>query len=461
MNRSILKTLPTLLALAAVAAPVYAYEYPQCLGYSKRWDRSSLTMHPASPSFDTNYWQFKPALEQARSAWNYAPGNSFPLSFTYRASATGATNDGYNNIVITDGYNQSFPGDAGWLAVEITRYDSCTAFVEYGTILESDVYFNFAGFPSYYWGTATEPSPTDMSASYNFATVAMHELGHSFGLAHEDDLLATMNSVYPNGGPIGRDQLQPHADDIRGIRAGYGSSGTVNDLAASPYKYDGSGNSSKLNPPSGPLYRGRSFTFPFTIENRGNTSFNSVTVGFYLTPDRVVTPNETYLGAATFSMGVGATTTANVTLTIPTSVTPGSYYFGWIVDPNNTVSEGDRVNNGTTYGNALTIPTATPPTACFSALPVTGQEPLYVSYDGSCSSDPNGSIVSYFWDLGDGGTDSSVSGSNVYGQGIYELTLTVTDNEGLSSSKSVLIRVTGFSNCPDPRQINCDVAEPE
>lgn len=310
------------------------------------------------------------------------------------------------------------------------------------------------------------PSPATVSIpirsnSYNFATVALHELGHSLGLDHENDLLATMNSVYPNGGPIGRDQLQPHADDIRGIRAGYGSSGTVNDLAASPYKYDGSGNSSKLNPPSGPLYRGRSFTFPFTIENRGTTSFSSVTVGFYLTPDRVVTPNETYLGSATFSLGMGAITTANVTLNIPTSVTPGNYYFGWIVDPNNTVSEGDRVNNGTTYGNALTIPTATPPTACFTASPVLGQAPLFVSYDASCSSDPNGSIVSYSWDLGDGGSDSGVSGANAYGTGIYELTLTVTDNEGLSSWKTVLIRAMGNTNCPDPQQIICGPRLPE
>lgn len=453
MNRA-LKTLPALLALAASAAPAFAYEYPQCLGYSKRWDRSSLTMHPSSYSFDTQYPQFKQALEEARSGWTYAPGNSFPLSFTYRSASYGASNDGYNSIVIADGYNQAFPSSSDALAVELTRYDSCTAFVEYGTILESDVYFNFYNYPSYYWSSNPWPTPADMSY-FNFATVALHELGHSFGLAHEDDLLATMNSVYPNGGPIGRDQVQPHADDIRGVRAGYGSSGSVNDLAASPYRYNGSGNSARLVPPASTLYRTRSYTFPFTIENRGTTSFSSVTVGFYLTPDRVVTPNETYLGSATFSLGVGAITTANVTLNLPLSVTPGSYYLGWIVDPNNTVSEGDRVNNGTTYGTAFTIPTAVPPTACISANPTLGTEPLWVNYSGACSSDPNGSIVSYSWDLGDGGTDTAVSGTNVYWAGFWDLTLTVTDSEGLTDTRTVLIRVNPATNCPDPRQINC------
>jgi hypothetical protein len=451
-----LKALSILLILAAAAVPAQAYEYPQCLGYSKRWDASSMTMFPSTSQFEYpwGYTQFKAPLEAARQAWNYAPANAFPISFFYNNSSIGAVNDGVNSIGIRNATTGWAYGP--WLATTIVRYDACTMFVEYGSILEADIFFNFAAYPPSGWNTDLEPSPSQVQSSYNFALVAMHQLGHAMGLDHENDLLATMNSEYPFGGPIGRDSLQPHADDIRGIRAGYGSGVSQNDLAAVPYKSDGSGNSSPLASPASTVYRSRSYTFPFTIENRGTTSFSSVTVGFYLTPDRVVTANETYLGSATFSLGVGATTTANVTLNIPTSVTPGTYYFGWIVDPNETVSEGGRVNNGTTYMSAFTVPTAIPPTACFTASPTSGSASLEVIYNASCSSDPNGSIVSYAWDFDDGTTDTGVSGSHWYDWGgTYWMTLTVTDNEGLTASKSVPIHVTEQSSCPDPRQIDC------
>ena len=441
MSRWISKAI-LVLALAAAAAPLQAYVYPQCLGYSKRWEGSGITMYPHQSSFDTQYPQFKSSLEYARQGWIYAPGESFGLNYQYTPGPVAYTNDGVNSIVITDGLYQSFPGVSSALAVTIVRYDSCVLFVEYGSILEADIFFNFQYHPSSQWGNAIEPSPADVTGKYNFGLVAMHELGHALGLDHEDGVMATMNSSYPYGGPIGREELDVHADDIKGIRAGYGSSGTVNDTAASPYGRTGSGTSAPLVPPAGPIYRGRSYTFPFTIENRGTTSQSSVQVGFYLSPDRVITPNETYLGSATFSMSAGSLTTANVTLTIPTTVTPGTYYFGWITDPNSAISETLRVNNGGALATAITIPSATPPLACLTASPRLGQAPLNVAYNGSCSSDPNGSIVSYAWDFGDGTTGTGASGHHWYDAGSYELTLTVTDNEGLTATTSTIINVT-------------------
>ncbi|RFU64604.1 hypothetical protein D0463_09915 [Bacillus sp. V59.32b] len=45
---------------------------------------------------------------------------------------------------------------------------------------------------------------------------AVHEVGHSFGLAHEDDVRSIMVS-----GPEFLDELNPVADDWAGIRARY------------------------------------------------------------------------------------------------------------------------------------------------------------------------------------------------------------------------------------------------
>ena len=54
-----------------------------------------------------------------------------------------------------------------------------------------------------------------------------------------------------------------------------------------------------------------------------------------------------------------------------------------------------------------------------------------LTLDGSASSDPDGTIVSYAWDFGDGNTGSGVSPTHTYAAaGSYAVTLTVTDDDG-------------------------------
>ena len=60
-----------------------------------------------------------------------------------------------------------------------------------------------------------------------------------------------------------------------------------------------------------------------------------------------------------------------------------------------------------------------------------------VDFDGSDSSDSDGSIESWDWAFGDGGTASGATTSYTYGAaGTYNVTLTVTDNSGDSNSAS-------------------------
>ncbi|NIO80976.1 MAG: PKD domain-containing protein [Candidatus Aminicenantes bacterium] len=59
------------------------------------------------------------------------------------------------------------------------------------------------------------------------------------------------------------------------------------------------------------------------------------------------------------------------------------------------------------------------------------------------SSDPDGTIVSWFWDFGDGNTSTQQNPSHTYAaSGTYTVTLTVTDNDGASDSISKIVTVT-------------------
>jgi PKD repeat protein len=66
-----------------------------------------------------------------------------------------------------------------------------------------------------------------------------------------------------------------------------------------------------------------------------------------------------------------------------------------------------------------------------------------VSFNGSASSDPDGTISSYAWTFGDGGTGSGVTASHTYTTaGTFTAKLTVTDNLGATASTTATITVT-------------------
>lgn len=63
-----------------------------------------------------------------------------------------------------------------------------------------------------------------------------------------------------------------------------------------------------------------------------------------------------------------------------------------------------------------------------------------VAVDASDSTDPDGAIVAYDWDWGDGGVGSGVTTNHTYEfSGEYEVTLILTDNQGIRASASQTI----------------------
>jgi hypothetical protein len=83
-----------------------------------------------------------------------------------------------------------------------------------------------------------------------------------------------------------------------------------------------------------------------------------------------------------------------------------------------------------------------PPTASFiysPQNPAIGEE---MTFDASSSYDSDGEIVAYEWKFGDGNADSGEIVTYSYvAEGSYTVTLTVTDNGGLSDSISKVVAV--------------------
>ncbi len=85
----------------------------------------------------------------------------------------------------------------------------------------------------------------------------------------------------------------------------------------------------------------------------------------------------------------------------------------------------------------ITNPTIanTPPAAVISSSASVGDVPLVVEFDGTGSSDSDGTIISYKWDMGDGGTATGPKVSYTYSTaGTFYATLTVTDDGGLTDT---------------------------
>lgn len=91
-------------------------------------------------------------------------------------------------------------------------------------------------------------------------------------------------------------------------------------------------------------------------------------------------------------------------------------------------------------GGATRPPTGTvnqPPTASFVTDVSEGEAPLNVRFDGSGSSDPDGSVAAWAWEFGDGSDGSGRVVAHVYKEpGSYTPALTVTDQRGATDRRT-------------------------
>ena len=165
---------------------------------------------------------------------------------------------------------------------------------------------------------------------------------------------------------------------------------------------------------SGPAPLAVSFNSSLSTDPDGSISSRSWDFGDG-TSSTLVSPSHTFQSAGTYTVVLTVTDNDGATGTSSTTIT---------------------VTGGGGGGNQ-------PPTAVASATPTSGDAPLAVQFTGSNSTDSDGSITSYAWDFGDGGTSSVADPAYTYNSaGTFNARLIVTDDGGLQDTAFVTITVT-------------------
>jgi heat shock protein HslJ/PKD repeat protein len=111
--------------------------------------------------------------------------------------------------------------------------------------------------------------------------------------------------------------------------------------------------------------------------------------------------------------------------------------------------EQNRTSQATaTIQITAVVETPNPPTAQIIG-PTQGQTGQALTYDGSGSSGEN-AIISYTWDFGDGTGGTGQQISKLYNEpGSYNVTLTVTDDQGLQGSSRLAVQIYPVVDVPD------------
>jgi hypothetical protein len=106
-----------------------------------------------------------------------------------------------------------------------------------------------------------------------------------------------------------------------------------------------------------------------------------------------------------------------------------------------------------TYADFTVVGTGNLPPTADADGPYTGFVDEAVSFDGSGSSDPEGSIDSYDWIFGDGGTGTGQNPTHTYAvAGNYIVILQVTDNEAVTDADFSTVDIQDLQQpqCGDP-----------
>jgi len=101
---------------------------------------------------------------------------------------------------------------------------------------------------------------------------------------------------------------------------------------------------------------GSTQTFAAIVQNNGTATAGTFLVGLYYSTDSTITTGDTLVGTCNVnSLAAGASTTCSVSLTVPGSLSAGTYWGGAIADYLNQVAESNESNNSLATSSTVLV----------------------------------------------------------------------------------------------------------
>jgi PKD repeat protein len=204
-----------------------------------------------------------------------------------------------------------------------------------------------------------------------------------------------------------------------------------------------------------------SFTLKFTAPGFGETTSSTIDLGKASSTTSIteVSPEPSIAGSVVtvkfvVSSAVGPTPTGSVTVKV-TGSNPPAPCTVTLTDGAGTCQftlnvVGDRIFTATYGGDGVhsgseaqaphrVDPVPPPPNQAPTARFTSSCAGLTCSFDGSGSTDPDGTVEQWSWNFGDGNSGSGATTSHTYTAGTYTVTLSVTDNGGATGTTSASV----------------------
>jgi PKD repeat protein len=148
-----------------------------------------------------------------------------------------------------------------------------------------------------------------------------------------------------------------------------------------------------------------------------------------------------------YSWHFGDGETANGSTVTHIYSSPGTYVVWLYIYDNENGTASDSGEVTVLYNDTTNEPPVAEANPYYQEVSVGEDAWLY----GGNSYDPDGKIVSYEWDFGDGSSGSGMNISHAYtSPGMYYVVLTVTDDDGATDTDTVIVNVTGGTTTNEP-----------
>lgn len=310
--------------------------------YGYQWDGgpgTQINYHLVADDFTAAE---EAAVEAGFEAWNAGSGEILRGAEMHITRDTdddsGALCNFKNEVFMAD---RAYFDEHGWPEGVIAVQSSCLGSYDI-VFLEDET-----------WCTGL---PSDCSNSFpSIGQVAVHEMGHWVGFDHEDMHIATMNSVYPNGGDLGYTGYRINEDDYTGLRDNRPGSSTGHNLMVARFRYNGNGQSEETW--TGPTYwqfsrgsdiwtGGRGTPVPIQLVYNGTATSVSPLVEWRLSTNTFCSSSDYLIGSRTPSVGSNIPYEVGPNAwSLGNTVPLGLYYLCVTVDANASIAETSEVDN--------------------------------------------------------------------------------------------------------------------